>query len=220
MITASNLQQDNLVTQIARHLTNSIVNGEFKPGTRLNEVSLAQQFGVSRGPLREAARLLESRGLLISEPRRGFFVRTIQANELDDLFDMRVCIERHAALSTAKRLDSDGIDQLYDRVEHLEKLTQPEAQSLLVEADFLFHRKICELAENCRLLQVFDELAAEFRLVMVMYGQVHNDSEKVARSHRPIVDALAAGKRDSIVREIEGHILTNKERIVSKLTGA
>ena len=82
------IQQRDLVNQIADMLTEALLKGDFAPGAHLAEAQLARDFGVSRAPVREAARLLESRGMLVSQPRRGFFVRTFNAAELDDVYDL------------------------------------------------------------------------------------------------------------------------------------
>ncbi|WP_438887958.1 GntR family transcriptional regulator, partial [Bacillus cereus group sp. BC306] len=78
------IQQHNLVEQVAGYLTQAIIQQHFLPGERLSEVQLSRALGVSRAPDREAARLLESRGLLISKPRKGFFVGGLNTVELED----------------------------------------------------------------------------------------------------------------------------------------
>ena len=70
----SEVSTTDLVTQIARQITEAIVTGHLKPGERLTELQLSREFGTSRAPVREAARLLESQGLVTFSPRRGFFV--------------------------------------------------------------------------------------------------------------------------------------------------
>ncbi|MGR3408557.1 GntR family transcriptional regulator, partial [Roseovarius indicus] len=87
------LARDALSQRIARMLTDAIVSGKLKPGERVAESVIAREFGVSRAPVREAARLLESAGLLVSHANRGFFVRTIDAEDLDSLYELRLCIE-------------------------------------------------------------------------------------------------------------------------------
>lgn len=75
-----------LVTQVKEQIQHAITTGELLPNQRLVEGEIAQKLGVSRGPVREAARLLEQSGLLISLPRRGFFVRQFEEREIKDLY--------------------------------------------------------------------------------------------------------------------------------------
>ena len=73
--------------------------GRLPPGSKVVEAGIARELGVSRAPVREAARLLEQQGLLVASPRRGFFVRKFAADDIDDIYDLRLCVERHAACS-------------------------------------------------------------------------------------------------------------------------
>src|SRR6056297_4052891 len=93
---------DALSQQIARMLTDAIVSGQLRPGDRVAESVIARDLGVSRAPVREAGRLLESAGLLVSHANRGFFVRTIDSEDLDSLYELRLCIEREAAARTVR----------------------------------------------------------------------------------------------------------------------
>lgn len=79
---------------IGEELVSLIANGVLKPGQRLNEVHLAESFGVSRGPLREAARELEGQGLVISRPRQGFYVADFTARQIVDLYEMKGWIDQ------------------------------------------------------------------------------------------------------------------------------
>src|SRR5690554_6641086 len=113
------IQQQNLVEQVADYLTQAIIQQHFLPGERLSEVQLSRDLGVSRAPVREAARLLESRGLLISKPRRGFFVRALNAVELEDVFDLRLCLERHAIQRLTERYTPEAKRALEQQVDVL-----------------------------------------------------------------------------------------------------
>lgn len=79
---------------IGEELVSLIANGILKPGQRLNEVHLAESFGVSRGPLREAARELEGQGLVISRPRQGFYVADFTARQIVDLYEVKGWIDQ------------------------------------------------------------------------------------------------------------------------------
>ena len=93
------LDREGLVQRVVRRLSKAIVSGQLSPGERLSESVVARQLGVSRAPVREAARLLENSGLVTYQPNRGFFVRRFTARELDDLYEFRLVIET-AALPT------------------------------------------------------------------------------------------------------------------------
>src|SRR5213593_2244766 len=84
-----------LATEIARHLREAIIKGELAPGERVNESKLTRDLGLSRSPVREAIRILESEGLLTLEPHRGAHVRPLGDDDLQEIFDVRLMIESH-----------------------------------------------------------------------------------------------------------------------------
>ena len=88
------LRPVSLSDSVREELISLIVAGVLKPGQRLNEVHLAERLGVSRGPVREAARELEGQGLIVSRPRLGSFVADFTATEIVDLYEIKVWIER------------------------------------------------------------------------------------------------------------------------------
>jgi len=86
------LRQTDLVEQVRDKLVAAIATGELEPGQRIVEAELARRMGISRGPIREAARLLQQWGILSSEARRGFFVRKVSLEEIDNLVDYRILL--------------------------------------------------------------------------------------------------------------------------------
>jgi transcriptional regulator, gntR family len=92
---------------VFKTLRNAIVHGEFEPGERLMEVTLAKRLGVSRTPVREAMRMLELEGLVVMIPRRGAEVARITAKDLSDALEIRMALEDLAAGLACKRID-DG----------------------------------------------------------------------------------------------------------------
>ena len=88
------LHHPSLSDTVREELVRLIVTGLLKPGQRLNEVHLAERLGVSRGPIREAARELEGQGLIVSRPRLGFYVADFSATEIVDLYEIKIWIDR------------------------------------------------------------------------------------------------------------------------------
>src|SRR5947208_15681604 len=89
---SSTFEKTTLATEIARHLREAIIKGELAPGERVNESKLTRDLGLSRSPVREAIRVLESEGLLTLEPHRGAHVRPVGDDDLQEIFDLRLMI--------------------------------------------------------------------------------------------------------------------------------
>src|SRR6478735_8307822 len=115
------LANTDLVGQVARILTQAIIQGQLQPGAKVVEAGIARELGISRAPVREAARLLEQQGLLVSNPRRGFFVRRLEIRNIDEIYDLRLCIERHACVLASRNLTAGARDALRRQLDILHK---------------------------------------------------------------------------------------------------
>ncbi|WP_083001296.1 GntR family transcriptional regulator [Halomonas sp. GT] len=211
------IQQQNLVEQVADYLTQAIIQQHFLPGERLSEVQLSRDLGVSRAPVREAARLLESRGLLVSKPRRGFFVRALNAVELEDVFDLRLCLERHAIQRLSERYSSDAERALKQQVEVLCEATASNDGTRRIEEDLQFHRLIIHYAGNERLLRAFDGLTHELRLCITLITKTHEAPDTIATSHFKLLDALGSGRSEACREAIDYHIGVARDFVVSSV---
>ena len=208
-------ERPDLVSQLAGRLSDAILSGSIPWGDRLNEVTLARQMGVSRGPLREAARLLESKGLLVAHPRRGFFVRTLDPAALEDIYDLRLCIESHGARLAATRMSATDHGRLALLTVRIGQTAGETA--LQVEADFAFHHELARLSGNARLLRVFMDLSQEIRLVLTLLGQINDKPEAIGPSHETILTALKANDPHRIGVALESHIHFARKRVVASL---
>ena len=200
------LAETDLVGQVARVLTKAIVEGRLPPGAKVVEAGIARELGVSRAPVREAARLLESQGLLVASPRRGFFVRQFAADDIDQIYDLRLCVERHAGVLAARNLTPETRDMLRRQIDVLHQTADLDDPARQVEEDYRFHRLICEVAGNRRLLRLFDDLASELRMVIGLIGRVYDDPHEIARTHEPVLAAIEEGHPERIVAHIDYHI--------------
>ncbi|MFB9264155.1 GntR family transcriptional regulator [Bradyrhizobium erythrophlei] len=200
------LTEMDLVGQVARRLTEAIVQGRLPPGSKVVEAGIARELGVSRAPVREAARLLEQQGLLVANPRRGFFVRQFAADDIDEIYDLRLCVERHAAVLAARNLTPETRDMLRRQIEVLHETADLDDPARQVEEDYRFHRLICEIAGNKRMLRLFDDLASELRMVIGLIGRLYDDPHEIARTHEPVLAAIEAGHPERIVAHIDYHI--------------
>ena len=211
------LARDALSQQIAKMLTDAIVSGKLKPGARVAESVIAKEFGVSRAPVREAARLLESAGLLVSHANRGFFVRTIDAEDLDSLYELRLCIEREAAARVVREGKVAGIiDRLRAQIEDMVGMSEENQLILQIGVDLQFHRLIVESSGNKRFLAAFDKLASEIQACTAMIETVFDEPGLVARNHYLIIDALLSGDEDEARAALDYHIGVARETVVGR----
>ncbi|MFI0472215.1 GntR family transcriptional regulator [Halomonas sp. HMF6819] len=214
------IQQKNLVEQVADFLTQGVIEQRFMPGERLSEVQLSKDLGVSRAPVREAARLLESRGLLVSRPRRGFFVKALDAVELQDVFDLRLCLERHAIERLAKRYTPEARLALERQVDVLCEAAASDSGTRRIEEDLQFHRLMLHYAGNERLLRAFEGLAHELRLCITLITRTHEAPETIATSHYQLLEALASQSGPACREAIDYHIGVARDSVVRGINEA
>lgn len=200
------LADTDLVGQVARVLTQAVVNGQLAPGAKVVEAGIARELGISRAPVREAARLLEQQGLLVSHPRRGFFVRKLEANDIDEIYDLRICVECHAAILAAKNLTPANRAALRKQIDVLHETADLDDPARQVEEDYKFHRMVFEIAGNKRLLKIFDDLSSEMRMVIGLIGRLYDDPHRIAQTHEALLDVLEQGHPDVIAARFDYHI--------------
>lgn len=200
------LQQPDLPSRIADQVLRAIGDGLLRPGERVTEARLAEQLGTSRAPVREALRLLESQGLIVSHPRRGFFVKSYDADELADIYDLRECLELHNAQALVDRMTPADLARLETQVELLKKLGAEGRMQEQVAEDYAFHRMMCEIGGNSRILRLFDQIATELRSGIALVGRVYDDPVEIARQHEPLIEALRSRDVARIRDELQDHL--------------
>ena len=200
------LDDSNLVGQVARKLTQAILSGRLPPGAKLAEAAVARELGISRAPVREAARLLERQGLLVANPRRGFFVRKLEAADIDEIYDLRICVECHAGVGAATNLTEATRDALRRQLDVLHETADLDDPARQVEEDYRFHRLICEIAGSRRLLRLFDDLASELRMVIGLIGRLYDDPHRIAQTHEAVLEAIVSGDGQRITAQLDFHI--------------
>ncbi|MTI14383.1 GntR family transcriptional regulator [Sansalvadorimonas verongulae] len=205
-----------LSDQLFKQLQQAIVRGDIPANTRLSETSLASQYGVSRGPLREAIHRLEGRRLVVRTPHSGTRVVSLNHEELIHIYQVREVLEGLACRLAAKNMTEDQVADMYTLLdEHSQQVDFREGVAYFqAEGDLDFHYRIVMASGNQRLI---DNLCGELYHLVRMYRYQTSTSprrpEKAFREHRQIVDALA--DRDSEMAELlmRRHIRTARLRL-------
>lgn len=196
----------SLVDQVRDQILRALVRGELKPGQRLIENELAERMGVSRGPIREAARLLEQRGLLVFQPRRGFVVRELEEKAIDDLYEFRLCIESYAIGHLARHATPKDIVALRRRIDAMRPLAKRERLIDLFEALLQFHGLLCELSRNRRIARAFEDIAIEMRQILSIVGVGYDDPASIIALQVPIVDVIEQHDEAKALKHIREYI--------------
>ena len=208
------LRQTDLVEQVRDKLVAAIATGELAPGQRIVEAELARRMGISRGPIREAARLLQQWGILSSQARRGFFVRKVSLEEIDNLVDYRICLETYAARKAVERAtprDVKKLRSLYEEVLAAEKKRDKDPLAAL-ECTFAFHAHFFELSGNPRLVDAFNSLLVQIRQIATLVNLADEASEWFFGNYLlPIVEAFEGGDPGRVADAISGYLAISRD---------
>ena len=201
-------KSDTIATQISRALASRIIAGEIEAGARLRQDHVAEEFGASHVPVREAFRRLEAQGLVVSEPRRGVRVAGFSLDEVREVAEMRAALEALALRHAAPHLTKAILDQAEEANRAGDRARDVEAWE---EANRAFHRTILAPCAMPRLLRSIEDLhAASARFLFS--GWRAEWEAPTDRDHRAILDALRAGQAETAAAVLARHVQTIGQR--------
>nr|WP_093418288.1 GntR family transcriptional regulator [Saccharopolyspora flava] len=200
--------------QVHDELQARISDGRLRPGDRLFEQELAIEFGVSRVPVREAIRMLQSAGMVEVRPRRrGVFVRSLDRQQLEELFDVREALEALAARLAAERSESADVEHLGELVARAREALDDQDTDAMSEANTEFHDKLVALSRNELLASMLEplhgRLAALFRLNL--------EPARVCREHEELYAAIASGDAERAAELARGHVRASRTMVLERM---
>ena len=208
------LQSSSLTSVVQQEIERAILVGEYAPGSKLIEATLAEKLGVSRGPVREAFRMLEEAGLVRNEKNRGVFVRDIPIDEAVEIFDLRAAMDELVGRQLAKNITAPQLKEIRGLVDQMEKAVKADDTRQYHLLNLRFHDRLVEMAGNRKLTAIYRKLIKElslFRRLNLADGWLMPIS---AGEHRQIVKAIASGDADAADRAMYDHVMKSKERTI------
>ncbi|MDO4479372.1 MAG: GntR family transcriptional regulator [Lachnospiraceae bacterium] len=197
-------------------LRKAILKGEFQPGERLMEITLANRLGVSRTPVREAMRQLENEGLVLMIPRKGAQVAKITRQEMTDVLEVRKSLEILAVEKACERISASQKEELKVREEEFKKVLLSDDITAIAEADEAFHEVIYRATGNRRLIQLLSNLREQMYRFRVEYLKNKDSWELLIDEHRRIVEALVTDDR-ATARDLTAQHIDNQQSAIDKL---
>ncbi len=182
-----------------------ILGGGFSQGEHLVEARIAEQLNVSRGPVREAFKLLRAEGLLEEEPRRGTFVVSLTAGDVRQIYGVRAAIEGRAARLLAVHHDPDVAVELRRSLDAIAAAVAAGDAPSVFRRDLEFHDGLCRLSGNDRLHEVFLRYVPMLRALLQLDERVYPSLDQVADQHLPLVEAIESGDPDHAAAVAEQH---------------
>jgi DNA-binding GntR family transcriptional regulator len=205
---------------VADGLRGALLDGSIPPGTSLVEADLADRFGVSRGPIRDALRELAREGLVVDLPRRGTVVSTLTFADIREVYAIREGLESVAARRAIELATDTAIRAIRDHVLRMEDAWDRGADyaDSLAE-DLAFHRGLVGLTDNGRLIAVYEQMLSQTQLLVRSAAAMNPSLRRAMRrsAHRDIHDALLARDVERARTAIVDHYAYAEDRLFAGL---
>ncbi|EWG10290.1 GntR family transcriptional regulator [Cytobacillus firmus] len=204
--------RDTLHLKVCNVIREAIIRGDFKPGERLKQSDLAEKMGVSRMPVREAFRKLESEGLIKLEPHKGAVVKSISIKDIEEIYALRSELEKMAVYQSVDLLTDEDINQLSSLVAEMEKADDADT---FVQYNIDFHRLLVKRCNWERLNSFIGTLwnGLPQQTPHLLTGQIETSNTE----HRKILEAVVKKDKETAANIVSEHIYRTGESLIESL---
>ncbi len=191
--------------QVLTSLRSDILAGELRPGDQIVQEGLAERYGVSRVPLREALRILEAEGQVVYHPHRGYFVAELSMADLEEVYRLRSLLEAEALTHAVPQLTADDVDALEVLSEAIDEAGRSNDVIAMTTANRRFHFAIFDGCGMPRLVRLLNQLWDATDAYRALYFQSEVNRERVAEEHAAMLTALKARDCAGVIRLHDEH---------------
>ncbi|MFF4395679.1 GntR family transcriptional regulator [Streptomyces sp. NPDC001480] len=201
--------------RVLADLRQDIIAGRLRPGDRLVERELAERFGVSRVPVREAIRALVAEGFVLFETPRRTVVRRLTPTDVKELFELREALEVYAAGLAASRATPQALAELRELLARSATATETGDAETITDVNTRFHDRIRALAGNSLLISVMEPVDGRLRWLT----RQNEEWPQLLMEHRELYEAIASGDPDRARAHALRHVQANYRSTVRHLFG-
>jgi DNA-binding GntR family transcriptional regulator len=200
-------------------LRDAIVSGKISPGVRLIEEDLAAMLKVSRGPVRQAIFRLQQEGLIVHEPHRGATVGQISEDDVDEIYSLRLALERLAIEQASRKAGGGRLVEIEAVLKRFQAMPRTEVtRKVVAELDIDFHDAIFRAAGNWRLYRAWQTLRSQLMMFLMLRDALPEDYlESWHRDHLHLLEVIRSGDGAVAQTTIESHIGQAKARLLALL---
>jgi DNA-binding GntR family transcriptional regulator len=205
------------VERAHRHIQARIADFSLKPGESATDGGIAAELGISRTPVREALRRLEREGLVSHTPHRGWKVRTLRVSDIEEIFELKECLEAILVRQAAQSMTEAIAEALRAVMARMEAAAVQTDRQAWLEADGAWHETLYAAASNARARQIVSSINAQWRC---MQAGLFATEERMSRStaeHRAILDRVLSGDAPGAARLLQEQIGRTRQYLVTLL---
>jgi DNA-binding GntR family transcriptional regulator len=208
----SQIHRVSIADQVAGILRQKVLRGEFRPGTSLQEIPLAEELGVSRNTMREAMRILSLEGLLKRSIHRGIAVAQLSLKDVQEIYHVRRMLEISAVLA-ARKPTPDLLREIRAALEQYEDAVRASDWVSAVSHDLHFHSLLIRFLGNKRFESFYQKTIGELRMGMVLVDRRHDRPDILVPAHRKLLQLLTAGKLKECAEVLARHLDDSESRL-------
>ena len=205
---------------VVEELKHLIYTGMLQPGERLNEAALALRMGTSRGPIREAIRMLTGQGLVQAVVNRGVFVRQISVREMLEIYDLRALVFGFAADRATEHINDQDKGTFELLLAAMDTACEAGDADGYYDLNLEFHALVLRLSNNQRAHEAYDDYVKELHPFRRRYFNSPGNMRRSNIEHRSIYDAIAKGNRAKAKQVAERHVLSGRARLLASIDDA
>ena len=205
---------------VVEELKHLIYTGVLQPGERLNEAALALRMGTSRGPIREAIRMLTGQGLVQAVVNRGVFVRQISVREMLEIYDLRALVFGFAADRATEHINDQDKGTFELLLAAMDTACEAGDADGYYDLNLEFHALVLRLSNNQRAHEAYDDYVKELHPFRRRYFNSPGNMRRSNIEHRSIYDAITKGNRAKAKQVAERHVLSGRARLLASIDDA
>ena len=207
------LRPITLVDQVVESFVRAAIEGRFLPGDRVVEADIARELNVSRPPVREALRLLESQGIVVNTPYRGMRMMDVDSRRLQDIQAVRASLEKLAArdaIAVRRHEAPPAYAPLHRALANIRKVAKRGNAFDVGKADTEFHRTLCRIGGNQTLLQSWENLACKLTIILgLVTMSLRKEPSTWYQEHVDFLAALERGDLPALDLIVDEHIISH-----------
>ena len=211
------IEPRTLRENVAETLRQSIIDGTLLSGSEFNQAQIAEQLGVSRGPIREAMAQLEQEGLVESSPYKVVTITHLNHRYVEELYSVRAALEELAIERAINRLTDSDLEYFESIIDQMRFAAQQGDKTRLVELDLRFHEHLMQIADHSLALKLWRVLEVGVRRCLHTRHESYTFLDEVVGSHPTLVTALAARDLEQARTILHEHVVESLSHILASL---
>jgi len=206
-----------LTDWVTETLRLAILKGHFAPGEKIDQELVARELDVSRTPVREALKILDSEGFVEIRPHRGAFITEVEEEDVRNVYEVRALIEAELVRRVTPSIPAPVLDELHQRLKGLEDRVEDRERH--VDADIGFHDELARQADNGLFEEILESLTNRIMRVR-RFAQLQPQYHMVEshREHRAILNAMRERDREKAAVLMEEHLVNSADRICEAMS--